>query len=43
MASLKKCGDGKDKDVLWDVVCVICMIYGSIRDMVVKNNENMRL
>ena len=33
----------KDIDVLWDVVFVICMIYGSMRDMDVKDNENMRL
>ena len=38
LASLKKCGDGKDIDVLWDVVFVI-----SIRDMVVKDCKNMRL
>ena len=30
-------------DVLWDVVFVICMIYGSIRDMEIKDNKNMRL
>ena len=28
VAYLEKCGDGKDIDVLWDVVFVICMIYG---------------
>ena len=33
----------KDIDVLWDVVFVVCMIYGSVRDMVVKNSKNMRL
>ena len=38
LASLKKCGDGKDIDVLWDVVFVI-----SIRDVVVKDCKNMRL
>ena len=27
LASLEKCEDGKDIDVLWDVVFVICMIY----------------
>ena len=43
LASLKKCGDGKDIDVLLDVVFVICVIYGSMRDMVVKDGENMRL
>ena len=42
-ASLEKCGDVKDIDDLWDVVFVICMIYGSMRDMVVKDSENMRL
>ena len=30
-------------DVLWDVVFVICVIYGSMRDMVVKDSKNMRL
>ena len=43
LASLEKCGDGKDIDVLWDVVFVICVIYGSMRDMVVKDSKNMRL
>ena len=43
LASLEKCGDGKDIDVLFDVVFVICVIYGSLRDMVVKDSENMRL
>ena len=43
LASLKKCGDGKDIDVLLDIVFVICVIYGSMRDMVVKDSENMRL
>ena len=43
MASFKKCGDDKDIDVLWDVVYVICMIYGSTRDMKVKDSKNMRL
>ena len=33
----------KDIDVLWDVVFVICMIYGSMRDMEVKDSKNMRL
>ena len=33
----------KDIDVLWDVVFVICVIYGSIREMVVKDSKNMRL
>ena len=33
LASLKKRGDGKDIDVLLDVIFVICVIYGSIRDM----------
>ena len=40
---LRSVGDGKDIDVLWDVVFVICVIYGSMRDMVVKESENMRL
>ena len=38
LASLEKCGDGKDIDVLWDVVFVI-----SMRDMIVKGSKNMRL
>ena len=33
----------KDIDVSRHVVFVICMIYGSMRDMDVKDNENMRL
>ena len=33
----------KDIDVLWDVVFLVCMIYGSVRDMVVKDSKNMRL
>ena len=33
----------KDIDVLWDVVFVICVIYGSTRDMIVKDSKNMRL
>ena len=33
----------KGIDVLWDVVFVICMIYGSMRDMEIKNGKNMRL
>ena len=43
LASLEKYGDGKYIDVLLDVVFVICVIYGSMRDMVVKDSENMRL
>ena len=27
VASLEKCGDGKDIDILWDIIFVICMIY----------------
>ena len=42
-ASLEKCGDGKDINVLLDVVFVICMIYRSMRDMEVKDSKNMRL
>ena len=42
-ASLEKCGDGKDIDVLLDVVFVICMIYRSMRDIEVKDSKNMRL
>ena len=33
----------KDVDVLWDVVFVVCMIYGSVKDMVVKDSKNMKL
>ena len=33
----------KDIDVSWDVVSVICMIYGSMRDMEVKDSKNMIL
>ena len=43
LASLEKCGDGKGIDILLDVVFVIYVIYGSMRDMVVKDNENIRL
>ena len=30
-------------DVLWDIVFAIYMIYGSMRDMEVKDSKNMRL
>ena len=43
MVSLEKCGDSKDIDILWDVVFVICMIYGSMRDMENKDSKNMGL
>ena len=33
----------KDIDVLWDIVFVICMMYGSMRDMEAKDSKNMRL
>ena len=33
----------KDIDILWDVVFAICIIYGSIRDIEIKNSKNMRL
>ena len=33
----------KDIDVLWDIVFVICMIYGSMRDIEAKDSKNMRL
>ena len=33
----------KDIDVLWDVVFVICVIYGSMRDVEIKDSKNMRL
>ena len=43
LASLEKCGDGKDIDILLDVVFVICVIYGSMRDMVVKDSEKYEI
>ena len=43
LVSLEKCVDGKDIDVLWDVVFVICMIYGSMRDMEVKDSKKLGL
>ena len=43
LTSLEKYGDGKDIDVLLDVVFVICVIYGSMRDTVVTDSENMIL
>ena len=43
LTSLEKYEDSKNIDVLLDVVFVICVIYGSMRDMVVKDSENMRL
>ena len=33
----------KDIDVLWDVVFVIYMIYGSMRDIEIKDSKTMRL
>ena len=33
----------KDIDVLWDIVLVMCMMYGSMRDMEAKDSKNMRL
>ena len=33
----------KDIDVLWDIVFVIYMIYGSMRDIEVKDSKNVRL
>ena len=42
LASLEKCGDGKDIDVLWDIVFVICVIYEDMRDMEVKDSKIMR-
>ena len=33
----------KDIDVLWDIVFVMCMMYGSMRDMEAKDSNNMRL
>ena len=43
LASLKKCGDGKNIDVLWDIVFVLRVIYGNMRDMEIKDSKNMRL
>ena len=33
----------KDIDVLWDIIFIICMIYGSMRDMGGKDSKNMGL
>ena len=33
----------KDIYVLWDAIFVICVIYGSMRDMKIKDSKNMRL
>ena len=33
----------KDIDVLWDVVFVICMIYGSMRDIEVKDSKKYKI
>ena len=33
----------KDIDALWDVVFITCVIYGSMRDMEIKNGKNMSL
>ena len=33
----------KDIDVLWNIVFVICMIYGSMRDIEIKDSKTMRL
>ena len=43
LAFLEKCRDDKDIDILWDIVFVICVIYGIMRDMVVKDSKNIRL
>ena len=32
-----------DINILWDIVFVICMIYGSIRAIKVKDSKNMGL
>ena len=40
---MRLCKRSGERDVLWDVVFVICMIYGSMRDMVVKDSKTMRL
>ena len=40
---LRSVGDGKDIDVLWDIVFVICAIHGNMRDMEVKDCKNMIL
>ena len=33
----------KDIDVLWDIIFVICMIYGIMRDMEVKDSEEYEI
>ena len=33
----------KDIDVLWDIIFIICMIYGNMRDIGVKDSKNMGL
>ena len=33
----------KDIDVLWDIVFVICMMYGSMRDMEANRSEERRV
>ena len=33
----------KDIYILWDVIFVICMIYGSMRDIEIKDSKTMRL
>ena len=33
----------KDIDVLWDIVFVICVIYGSMRDMEVKDSKKYEI
>ena len=43
LISLDKVEMVKDIDVLWDIVFVICMVCGSMRDMEVKDSKNMRL
>ena len=43
LPSLEKCEDVKDIDVLWDIVFIICVINGSMRDMMVEDSKNMRL
>ena len=40
---LRSVGDGKDIDVLWDIVFVICVIYGNMRDMEVKDSEEYEI
>ena len=43
LTSLEKCGDGKDIDVLWNVVFVICITYEVWEIWRLKDSKNVRL